>query len=89
VEIANNYSPRPLTKDTIIRSIFFLVCLSRRSLTFFFKDVTKIFDQAQFYRIFVSNFTFSSLGELVFGSIALFPLMRRFEREVRRYSDGF
>lgn len=47
------------------------------------KDTTKIFDQAQFYRIFVCNLTFSSLGELIFGSLALFPLMRRFEREVR------
>jgi hypothetical protein len=51
-------------------------------------DTTKIFDHAEFYRIFVCNFTFSSLGELIFGSLALFPLMRRFEREMgsRRFA---
>jgi hypothetical protein len=51
-------------------------------------DAAKIFDQAQFYRIFVCNLTFSSLGELIFGSLALLPLMRRFEREVRRWYYG-
>ena len=45
-------------------------------------DTTKIFDHAQFYRIFVCNLTFGSMGELVFGLLALCPLMRRFEREV-------
>lgn len=45
-------------------------------------DTTKIFDQAQFYRIFVCNWTFASMGELVFGMMALCPLMRRFEREM-------
>lgn len=54
----------------------------------FFIDITKIFDHAQFYRIFVCNITFSSLGELILGSLALFPLMRRFEREMgsRRFA---
>ena len=50
------------------------------------KDTTKIFDHAQFYRIFVHNLTFASMGELIFGLLALCPLMRRFEREVRSYS---
>ncbi|EED91735.1 predicted protein [Thalassiosira pseudonana CCMP1335] len=45
-------------------------------------DTSKIFDQAQFYRIFVCNLTFASIGELVFGLLALCPLMRRFEREM-------
>mmetsp|Transcript_24595 Transcript_24595/g.42093 ORF Transcript_24595/g.42093 Transcript_24595/m.42093 type:complete len:305 (-) Transcript_24595:308-1222(-) len=45
-------------------------------------DTTKIFDQAQFYRIFVCNLTFASMGELIFGLMALCPLMRRFEREM-------
>eukprot|EP00584_Thalassiosira_punctigera_P014764 CAMPEP_0172553976 /NCGR_PEP_ID=MMETSP1067-20121228/52641_1 /TAXON_ID=265564 ORGANISM="Thalassiosira punctigera, Strain Tpunct2005C2" /NCGR_SAMPLE_ID=MMETSP1067 /ASSEMBLY_ACC=CAM_ASM_000444 /LENGTH=298 /DNA_ID=CAMNT_0013342259 /DNA_START=104 /DNA_END=1000 /DNA_ORIENTATION=+ len=45
-------------------------------------DTTKIFDHAQFYRIFVYNLTFSSMGELIFGLMALCPLMRRFEREM-------
>ena len=45
-------------------------------------DTTKIFDYAQFYRIFVCNLTFASMGELIFGLLALCPLMRRFEREV-------
>ena len=46
-------------------------------------DTTKIFDHAQFYRIFVCNLTFGSMGELLFGLAALCPLLRRFEREVR------
>jgi len=45
-------------------------------------DTTKIFDHAQFYRIFVCNLTFGSMGELIFGLLALCPLMRRFEREM-------
>lgn len=45
-------------------------------------DTTKIFDHAQFYRIFVCNLTFGSMGELVFGLLALCPLLRRFEREM-------
>ncbi|KAL3805785.1 hypothetical protein HJC23_007746 [Cyclotella cryptica] len=45
-------------------------------------DTTKIFDHAQFYRIFVCNLTFGSMGELLFGLAALCPLMRRFEREM-------
>mmetsp|Transcript_29580 Transcript_29580/g.71472 ORF Transcript_29580/g.71472 Transcript_29580/m.71472 type:complete len:162 (-) Transcript_29580:713-1198(-) len=45
-------------------------------------DTTKIFDHAQFYRIFVCNLTFGSMGELIFGLTALCPLLRRFEREV-------
>eukprot|EP00580_Thalassiosira_gravida_P004455 CAMPEP_0201623996 /NCGR_PEP_ID=MMETSP0493-20130528/327_1 /ASSEMBLY_ACC=CAM_ASM_000838 /TAXON_ID=420259 /ORGANISM="Thalassiosira gravida, Strain GMp14c1" /LENGTH=297 /DNA_ID=CAMNT_0048093747 /DNA_START=92 /DNA_END=985 /DNA_ORIENTATION=+ len=51
-------------------------------------DTTKIFDHAQFYRIFVCNLTFASMGELIFGSMALCPLMRRFEREMgsRRFA---
>lgn len=51
-------------------------------------DTAKIFDQAQFYRLFVFNWTFASMGELVFGLMALCPLMRRFEREMgsRRFS---
>lgn len=48
------------------------------------QDTSKIFDHAQFYRIFVCNITFASMGELIFGLLALCPLMRRFEREVRR-----
>lgn len=45
-------------------------------------DTTKIFDHAQFYRIFVCNLTFASMGELIVGLLALCPLMRRFEREM-------
>lgn len=45
-------------------------------------DTTKIFDHAQFYRIFVCNLTFGTMGELLFGLAALVPLLRRFEREV-------
>ena len=45
-------------------------------------DTTKIFDHAQFYRIFVCNLTFGSMGELIFGLLALCPLLRRFEREM-------
>jgi len=45
-------------------------------------DTTKIFDHAQFYRIFVCNLTFASMGEMIFGLLALCPLMRRFEREM-------
>lgn len=45
-------------------------------------DTAKIFDHAQFYRIFVCNLTFASMGELAFGLVALCPLMRRFEREM-------
>lgn len=51
-------------------------------------DTSKIFDHAQFYRIFVCNITFASMGELIFGLLALCPLMRRFEREVRRNHCG-
>ena len=32
--------------------------------------------------MFVHNLTFASIGELIFGLLALCPLMRRFEREV-------
>lgn len=45
-------------------------------------DTTKIFDHAQYYRIFVCNLTFGSIGELIFGLMALCPLLRRFEREM-------
>eukprot|EP00574_Skeletonema_japonicum_P007420 CAMPEP_0201714692 /NCGR_PEP_ID=MMETSP0593-20130828/1061_1 /ASSEMBLY_ACC=CAM_ASM_000672 /TAXON_ID=267983 /ORGANISM="Skeletonema japonicum, Strain CCMP2506" /LENGTH=297 /DNA_ID=CAMNT_0048203991 /DNA_START=60 /DNA_END=953 /DNA_ORIENTATION=+ len=45
-------------------------------------DTSKIFDHAQFYRIFVCNLTFGSMGELIFGLLALCPLLRRFEREM-------
>mmetsp|Transcript_29538 Transcript_29538/g.62720 ORF Transcript_29538/g.62720 Transcript_29538/m.62720 type:complete len:307 (-) Transcript_29538:2473-3393(-) len=45
-------------------------------------DTSKIFDQAQFHRIFLSNLTYASTGELIFGLLALAPLLRRFEREM-------
>jgi len=35
--------------------------------------------------MFVHNLTFASIGELIFGLLALCPLMRRFEREVSGY----
>jgi membrane associated rhomboid family serine protease len=57
-----------------IAFLSFHVCIS---------DTTKIFDHAQFYRIFTCNLTFGSMGELLFGLAALCPLLRRFEREVR------
>lgn len=51
-------------------------------------DTTKMFDNAEVYRILVYNLTFASIGELVFGLAALCPLMRRFEREMGSHKFG-
>mmetsp|Transcript_4603 Transcript_4603/g.8852 ORF Transcript_4603/g.8852 Transcript_4603/m.8852 type:complete len:298 (+) Transcript_4603:164-1057(+) len=79
----------PVSKAIAISTaILFVVAEMNKWHDALMLDTTKIFDHAQFYRIFVCNLTFASMGELIFGSMALCPLMRRFEREMgsRRFA---
>uniref|UniRef100_A0A7S1ZHX3 UBA domain-containing protein n=1 Tax=Trieres chinensis TaxID=1514140 RepID=A0A7S1ZHX3_TRICV len=50
-------------------------------------DAEKILNEGQYHRLFLSNLTFGTVGELIFGLAVLCPLSRRFEREMgsRRY----
>lgn len=73
----------PVTKAIAISTaIIYVVAEMNKWHDALIFDTTKIFDHAQFYRIFVCNLTFASMGELIFGLVALCPLMRRFEREM-------
>ena len=74
----------PVTKAVAVSTaIIYIIAEMNKLHRVMMLDTTKIFDQAQFYRIFVCNLTFATTGELVMGLAALTPLMRRFEREVR------
>lgn len=74
----------PVTKAVAVSTaIIYIIAEMNKLHRAMMLDTTKIFDQAQFYRIFVCNLTFATTGELVMGLAALTPLMRRFEREVR------
>mmetsp|Transcript_18168 Transcript_18168/g.42351 ORF Transcript_18168/g.42351 Transcript_18168/m.42351 type:complete len:300 (-) Transcript_18168:17-916(-) len=73
----------PVTKAVAVSTaIIYIIAEMNKLHRAMMLDTTKIFDHAQFYRIFVYNFTFSTMGELVMGLAALTPLMRRFEREM-------
>jgi UBA/TS-N domain len=45
-------------------------------------DTNKAIYNGEFYRLFSGTLTFATNGELIFGSMTLIPLLRRFEREM-------